>query len=228
MRARNTSKHDMGLDRSNLPDAFLRRVSPADRARLRLPINTAMDTSMNVSITVHKAAPPKQPAKPKAGRCSHAWDYDYHQRGLKIDERRKCLKCGEQQKAVFGGWDIISQAKPKAHGAGYRVAVVLAYFKECGLPAPTPEYRFCERKWRFDFAWPYIGGPTETKVALEVQGGIFARLPGGHNRGAQIRREHEKRNLAACLGWRILYCETETLCTQATVDLIRRALDWKP
>ncbi|SRR6266446_4176466 len=122
--------------------------------------------------------------------------------------------------------------EPKAHGAGYNLAVVLAYFADCGLPAPLPEYRFCsERKWRFDFAWPYIGGPyavKETLVALEVQGGIFAKIPGGHNRGAKIRREHEKRNLAACLGWRILYCETETLCVRSTVWMIERALAWKP
>ncbi len=109
----------------------------------------------------------------------------------------------------------------KAHGAKYNLKIVLAWFSEVGLPAPRPEYRFdSDRQFRFDFAW------LEQKVALEVQGGIFARLPGGHNRGAQIRREHEKWNLAALAGWRILYCETETLCMTETSEMIRKALAW--
>ncbi len=118
------------------------------------------------------------------------------------------------------------QMPPKAHGTRYSIPVVLAFFAEVGLPEPVPEYRFDpDRKFKFDFAWPQpneIGG-----LALEVQGGLFARIPGGHNRGAQIRREHEKRNLAAIAGWRILYCETESLCLTETAEMIRLALDWK-
>lgn len=103
---------------------------------------------------------------------------------------------------------------------GYNTMVVRAFFSECGLPDPVAEFQFLPtRKFRFDFAWP------NQKVALECQGGIFARIPGGHNRGAQIRLEHQKRNLAAVEGWRILYCETETICTMDTVDLIRIALE---
>ena len=46
-------------------------------------------------------------------------------------------------------------AQPKAHGAKYSLPVVLAFFAECGLPKPFPEYQFApDRKWRFDFAWP--------------------------------------------------------------------------
>lgn len=108
---------------------------------------------------------------------------------------------------------------PKAHGAKYSLPVVMAWFAEVGLPAPIPEFRFHkERLFRLDFAW------QTQMVGLEVQGGIFARLPGGHNRGAAIRKEHEKRNLLACMGWRILYCETETLCTTDVAETIRTAL----
>ena len=32
---------------------------------------------------------------------------------------------------------------------------------------PEREFRFCERRWRFDFAWP------SHKVAVEIDGGIF-------------------------------------------------------
>lgn len=102
---------------------------------------------------------------------------------------------------------------------GYNTSVVIAFYSECGLPLPVAEFQFLpERKFRFDFGWP------TNKVALECQGGIFKRIPGGHNRGAQIRKEHEKRNLAAVAGWRIIYCETETICTMDTVEFIRNAL----
>src|SRR5262245_245719 len=106
----------------------------------------------------------------------------------------------------------------KAHGAKYRLPIVLAYFAECGLPRPVPEFRFHpDRKWRFDFCW------VQEKVGLECQGGLF--IQGGHNRGSQIRKEHEKYNEAARLGFRILFCEPNTLCTQDMVDIIRSALN---
>lgn len=106
---------------------------------------------------------------------------------------------------------------------GYRESVVRAFFREYGVPEPVAEFQFHpSRKFRFDWAW------KDQKLGLECQGGLFARLPGGHNRGAQIRKEHEKRNLAACVGWRILYCEPETLCTKALIDQIRWALGLCP
>src|SRR5882672_4985229 len=88
-----------------------------------------------------------------------------------------------------------------------------------GVPAPTPEYRFAPpRRWRFDWAL------VEQRIALEVQGGLF--LPGGggrHSRGAALRKEHEKMNAAAALGWRVLYCMPETLLTLGP-DLFKAAL----
>lgn len=103
----------------------------------------------------------------------------------------------------------------------YNPKIVLAYFAECGLPRPLLELKFHpERKWRFDFA--FMVPNQNHQVALEVQGGIF--LNGGHNRGAALRKEHEKRNAAAQLGWRILYVEPKDLCTAETVEMIRRCL----
>lgn len=68
-----------------------------------------------------------------------------------------------------------------------------------GLPAPIPEFEFHPtRKWRFDYAFPLA------KIAVEIDGGLFSRVPGGHNRGAYIRDTMEKTNAAAKLGWRIL------------------------
>jgi hypothetical protein len=99
----------------------------------------------------------------------------------------------------------------------YNTRIVLAYWKEMGLPHPVSEYEFSPpRKWRFDFAWP------DFDVALEVDGGIW--LSGRHTRGAGYVKDMEKFNEAACLGWRILKCQPGDVCTLATVDLIKRAI----
>jgi hypothetical protein len=104
--------------------------------------------------------------------------------------------------------------------SGYNPKIVLAYFEGCGLPTPEMEYKFHpKRKWRFDFAW--FTNATNG-VALEVQGGIFSQ--GRHNRGAAMLKEWEKLNEAAALGWRVIYCQPQDLCTLTTATLIQRCL----
>lgn len=105
----------------------------------------------------------------------------------------------------------------------YNPKVVLAFFESQGLRAPETEFKFCERRWRFDFAWP------AHRVYLEVQGGIWLRDSskkgrGAHSRGARMKKDWEKYNAATCLGWRPLFCEPKDLLTLATVDLIRQAI----
>lgn len=74
---------------------------------------------------------------------------------------------------------------------------VLLLCRQFDLPEPVPEYRFHEaRKWRFDYAWP------ERKIAVEIDGGVFVQ--GRHNRGAGYRKDTEKLNAAAELGWRVM------------------------
>lgn len=103
---------------------------------------------------------------------------------------------------------------------GYNPIVVLAWFKECGLPEPFTEFQFdLERKWRWDFCW---GGAFVRKVALEVQGGLWTG--GAHVRPARMIEEFEKWNRGTVLGWRVLFCAPQTLCTQDTADLVKRAL----
>lgn len=65
------------------------------------------------------------------------------------------------------------------------------------------EYPFHpKRKWRFDYAIP------EGRVAIEIDGGIF--IQGRHSRGAGQKKDMEKLNAAAQLGWRVLhYIPTE-------------------
>jgi very-short-patch-repair endonuclease len=64
------------------------------------------------------------------------------------------------------------------------------------LVEPVREFRFCERRWRFDFAWP------PHLVAVEIDGGIFVGgrhvdPMGGHN-------DRTKYNAAVALGWKVL------------------------
>jgi hypothetical protein len=66
-----------------------------------------------------------------------------------------------------------------------------------GVPEPLAEHRFDpKRRWRFDFAWP------DHKVALEVDGGVFAN--GRHTRGSGFVKDMEKLNAAAIAGWRVV------------------------
>lgn len=110
---------------------------------------------------------------------------------------------------------------------GYNEKIVIAYYKEMGIPEPYFEYAFYpERKWKFDISWPYVnlldGTSINGWVALEVQGGIFIR--GRHTNGAALLKEWEKLNTAATLGWRILYCQPSEVCMKTTADMIKKAL----
>ncbi len=121
-----------------------------------------------------------------------------------------------------------SRSRVKRTGR-YNPKIVLAYFKECGLPEPGLEYKFHpERRWRFDFAWPdwRVSNGKESDpyggLALEVQGGIWSM--GRHNRGAAMLKEWEKLNEAAAMGWRVLYFQPSDLCLIETVETIKRCL----
>jgi hypothetical protein len=105
----------------------------------------------------------------------------------------------------------------KGHGL-----IFAALLREHGVPEPVAEFRFCaDRKWRADFCWP----SPEHMLLLEVDGGLYTG--GRHSRGAGAEADHEKLNEAACLGYRFLRCTPRKLCTMATVDVVRRALEFR-
>lgn len=114
----------------------------------------------------------------------------------------------------------------------YDKDIVVKWFAEHGIRA-IPEYKFHpDRKWRFDFVfvddsgYGVITDETEaiqsTKLALEVQGGLFTN--GRHTRGAALMKEHEKLNTAAMRGWKVMYTIPQNLCMQETVEMVREAL----
>ena len=99
----------------------------------------------------------------------------------------------------------------------YNPDIVRAYFKTVKLPAPVFEYKFhATRKWRIDIAWP------DNRLAVEVQGGIFVQ--GRHSRGAAMLKEWEKLNTLAGMGWRVLFCQPQDVCTDGVVGFIKLAM----
>lgn len=92
-------------------------------------------------------------------------------------------------------------AKPRHSGISFPKLC-----RHLGFAEPVPEYRFAPpRRWRFDYAF------VKSLVAVEVEGGVFARVQGRHARGAGYRADLEKYNTAASLGWRVLRVLPEQL-----------------
>ena len=100
------------------------------------------------------------------------------------------------------------------------------------MPEPEQEYTFADgndgrphdpvtgkaRRWRFDFAWP------EYHLAVECDGGQWVR--GRHNRGEGLANDHEKRNAAQILGWRVLSFATSQIESGEAFDTL--AVVWPP
>ena len=83
------------------------------------------------------------------------------------------------------------------------------------LPEPERELKFHPvRKWRFDFAWPAY------RVAVEVDGGIFSG--GRHSTGPGLAADHEKRNAAIELGWRVLVFTSKDLTGARVITTIQQ------
>jgi len=86
------------------------------------------------------------------------------------------------------------------------------------LPAPTREYRFCNRRWRFDFAWPGL----DQMVAIEVEGGIWSK--GRHTRGCGFEADASKYNQAALDGWKVGRFTTGMVERMEAIAWLRKAL----
>lgn len=84
------------------------------------------------------------------------------------------------------------------------------------LQKPKREYRFCERRWRFDFAWPDI------KLAVEVHGGTYKA--GRHTRGRGFAQDREKVNQAQLMGWRVLEFDGNAVRNGTALTVIEVAL----
>lgn len=88
-----------------------------------------------------------------------------------------------------------------------------------GLPMFVPEWRFAfPRRWKFDYGWP------DEKVALEVEGGVWTKGGGRHNRGVGYLNDIAKYNRATLMGWRVIRCTPDTLCSVETLEMLKALL----
>ena len=72
------------------------------------------------------------------------------------------------------------------------------------------EHKFCERRWRFDYAC------LIRKIAIEVEGGVWSG--GRHTRGAGFIADMTKYNRATSLGWRVLRYTPDQFNAMAWAD----------
>ena len=79
------------------------------------------------------------------------------------------------------------------------------------------EWQFCkERKWRLDYSFP------EWKVGIEIDGGLWTG--GRHSGGIGQKRDLEKMNAAAELGWLVLHYTPEERMKSDTMMQIFRTI----
>lgn len=96
---------------------------------------------------------------------------------------------------------------------------------ELGLDV-WPEFYFdTERLYRFDYAIPVLCDFTELKLAIEVQGGIWAKGNSGHSSGKGIQRDMDKSTLANLNGWTLIQVTPGQLMTKDTIDMIKKAIN---
>lgn len=94
------------------------------------------------------------------------------------------------------------------------------HVKASKLPMPEREYRFCERRWKFDFCW------TEIKLALEIEGGTWTG--GRHTRGAGFEADCRKYAKALILGWRVLRVTSGMVQSGEALGLVEQAIKGVP
>ena len=85
-----------------------------------------------------------------------------------------------------------------------------------GLPEPTLEHRFCERRWRFDLAF------VKQMLAVEIEGGSW--VGGRHISGVGFQNDIMKYNAATILGWSLLRFTPAMVQSGIAIAHIERAL----
>ena len=96
-------------------------------------------------------------------------------------------------------------------------ALFAVQIEQARLPEPEREYRFCERRWRFDFAWP------AQKIAAEVEGGVWTS--GRHTRGDGFTKDCEKYNEAARRGWRVFRFTGDMISNGYAIGVLEEVLN---
>jgi len=91
---------------------------------------------------------------------------------------------------------VVKKESPKGRKISSLEMAMRCQMLGANLPEWCEEFLFSERKFRFDFAWPF------KLVALEIEGGSWSG--GRHITGKGFELDVEKYNLAALLGWTVI------------------------
>lgn len=88
-----------------------------------------------------------------------------------------------------------------------------------------PEFYFStDRLYRIDYAIPILEDGTIVKLAIEQEGGIWAKGNSGHSSGTGIQRDMDKNNLMQTLGWKLIRRTPTEMLTIETLELIKKMI----
>ena len=91
-----------------------------------------------------------------------------------------------------------TKATPTPAGPSHLEAKFLLAWRAIEGPLLIREFRFhADRKWSLDFAHP------GTRVAIEIDGGLWVRGGGGHNSPQGYEADCYRGNAAIICGWRV-------------------------
>jgi very-short-patch-repair endonuclease len=106
--------------------------------------------------------------------------------------------------------------------------VMETHLRELGLSF-LPEYRFCERQWKFDYVLQ-THGSDEFRIAVEIEGGVgYFKNPKGqvirggrHSREAGYRSDLEKYRMASALGYKLFRFSTIEVLNGTAKEFIKK------
>src|SRR5690606_19001925 len=106
----------------------------------------------------------------------------------------------------------------------YQDPFILLIKQQLGIEI-WPEFFFStERLYRIDYAIPVLADGTIIKLAIEQEGGIWAKGNSGHSSGTGIQRDMDKNNLLQTSGWKLIRRTPSELLTIETLELINKMI----
>lgn len=128
-------------------------------------------------------------------------------------------------KHIKTGW--IDDTRNIANKEKQTDAFIVLVKQQLGIDA-WPEFHFLlppHPDYRFDYAFPFMANSPQLKIAIEVEGGVWAKGNSGHSSGTGIMRDMKKSSLAAVNGWILIRRIPDDLLTMETLDLIKKAIN---
>lgn len=108
---------------------------------------------------------------------------------------------------------------PKALNKGEETMAL--HCRAAGVPEPQRQFLFAKalgRQFTADFGWP------EFRLLLEVDGGVWRKGGGAHSHPTNIRRDMDKANAAALLGYCVARFTPEEVESGKALTFVQRYL----